>query len=109
MKRMFRSQRVNSETHERIGSHRRPTPVDRSTDFRNGLKPLKARPKPTALSRVAPTPLFGEAMDTTRRRRNGTGSDERLARTSTKTPGGAGGVERRLRRSEGKPSEGKTP
>jgi hypothetical protein len=71
------------ETHERIGSHRRLIPADRSTDFRIGLKPLKARSKPAALSRVTPTPLLGAAMDDTRWRGDGASLDGRRVRPST--------------------------
>jgi hypothetical protein len=64
------------ETHERIGSHRRVTTADRSTDSRIGLKPLKTRPTPPAPSRAAPTPLLGAREDATRRRGNGSDSDD---------------------------------
>jgi hypothetical protein len=77
------------ETQERIGSHRRLNPADRSTDFRIGLKPLKTRPTPPAPSRAAPNPLFGAAEDATRRRGNGSDSDDAPRR------------DRRQRRQEG--------
>jgi hypothetical protein len=54
------------ETQERIGSHRRLNPVDRSTDFRFGLKPLKTRPIPPRFSRVTPTPTPRRKQRTTR-------------------------------------------
>lgn len=41
----------------------RLTPADWSTDSRNGLKPLKARPKPTAFSHTTLKPLFGAVED----------------------------------------------
>jgi hypothetical protein len=53
------------ETQERIGSHRRLNPADRSTDFRIGLNPLKTRPKPTVYLYAAPKPLLGAAEDAT--------------------------------------------
>jgi hypothetical protein len=53
------------ETQERIGSHRRLVPADRSTDFRTGLKPLKTRPTPLTLLRVTPNSLLGAREDAT--------------------------------------------
>jgi len=64
------------ETQERIGSHRRLNPVDRSTDFRTGLKPLETRPTPPVPLRAVPKPLFGATEDATRRRRNGSDSGD---------------------------------
>jgi hypothetical protein len=78
------------ETQERIGSHRRLNPADRSTDFRTGLKPLKTRPTPPVPLRAVPKPLLGATQDATRRRRNGSGSDDAPRRA------------RRQRRQEGK-------
>jgi hypothetical protein len=63
------------ETQERIGSHRRVKTADRSTDFRTGLKPLKARLETPTLSRVTPNPLLGAAEDDTRQRGKAPGSD----------------------------------
>jgi hypothetical protein len=51
------------ETQERIGSHRRLTTVDRSTDFRIGLKPLETRPTPPTHSRVLPRTCSSELAD----------------------------------------------
>ena len=77
------------ETQERIGSHRRLNPADRSTDFRIGLKPLKTRPTPPVFLHATPNLLLGAAEDATWRRGNGSDSDDAPRR------------DRRQRRQEG--------
>jgi hypothetical protein len=84
------------------------TAADRSTDFRIELKPLKARSKPAESSRAALKSLFGAE-------RTPRGDAERveLGRTPRRTPTDNArrgkGCREASRRSEGKPSEGRTP
>jgi hypothetical protein len=58
----------------------RLTPADRSTDSRNGLKPLKVRPKPAAPLRtlLQPLPGAGTGRRVAAWKRNGLGRSPRV-------------------------------
>jgi hypothetical protein len=87
----------------------RPITAERSTDFRVGLKPLRARSTPTAHLRETD----GPALRSGRRRARGSAarvsSDGRLERPSTTTPGGAGNAERCSGAWKERTSGGRTP
>jgi hypothetical protein len=63
------------KTQERIGSDERLTPADRSTDFRVGLKPLKARLASAACLRDVLTRAPRSTSGASRQRGTGPGWD----------------------------------
>jgi len=82
------------------------TPADRSTDFRYGLKPLKARPKPAASSRTNAWSLYFQMERTGTAcgdADNGAGSDRRKSAGALATSPSAASVDTQRQEGQGVP------